>query len=110
MFYVEAGMLFHLLWFQANWGLNHLEFSGYNKIYPDFTHFRAFWAYLGAPRGRLSDSQWNATIKKRWLSNLPRHFVTHNRQKTVLFFPQTVNSIIRIKSMFINKKYIYSSM
>ena len=54
MFYVEAGMLFHLLWFQANWGLNHLEFSGYNKIYPDFTHFGTFLAYLGAtgaPRG-----------------------------------------------------------
>ena len=37
--------------FQANWGLNHLEFSGYNKIYLDFTHFGAFWAYLGAYLG-----------------------------------------------------------
>ena len=37
--------------FPANWGLNHLEFSGYNKIYPDFNHFGAFQANFGALRG-----------------------------------------------------------
>ena len=46
-------MLYITYLFQAKWGLNHLESSGYNKIYPGFTNFGAFWAYLGAPRGPL---------------------------------------------------------
>ena len=37
--------------YHAIWGLNHLDFSGYNNIYSDFTHFVAFWVYLGAPMG-----------------------------------------------------------
>ena len=28
--------------FQAIWGLNSLDFSGYNKIYPDITRFEDF--------------------------------------------------------------------
>ena len=34
--------------FYVIWGLKHLDFSGYSKIYSDFTYFGAFWAYLGA--------------------------------------------------------------
>jgi len=29
-------------------GLNHLDFCGYNKMYPDIAHFEAYFANLGA--------------------------------------------------------------
>ena len=30
--------------FEAIWGLNHLDFIGYNKIYTDFARLGAFYA------------------------------------------------------------------
>jgi hypothetical protein len=29
--------------FEAIWGLNHLDFTGYNKINPDFANLGAFF-------------------------------------------------------------------
>ena len=34
--------------FEAIWGLNHLDFTGYNKINPDFANLEAFLALLQA--------------------------------------------------------------
>ena len=34
--------------FEAIWGVNHLDFTGFNKIYPDFASLGAFLAGLGA--------------------------------------------------------------
>ena len=39
--------------FEAIWGLNHLDFTGYNKINPDFASLGAFLALSQAFEGLL---------------------------------------------------------
>ena len=37
-------MLNDIYLFEAIWDLNHIDFTGYNKIYPDFASLGAFLA------------------------------------------------------------------
>ena len=39
--------------FEAIWGLTYLDFTGYNKIYPDFVNLGAFLALSQAFEGLL---------------------------------------------------------
>jgi hypothetical protein len=32
--------------FEAIWGLNHLDFTGYNKIYPDFVNLGVLFGFF----------------------------------------------------------------
>ena len=43
----ECVVLVGIYLFQAIWALNHLDFSGYNKTYPDVAYFEAHFANLG---------------------------------------------------------------
>jgi hypothetical protein len=47
IFYFVCLVLVAIYLFYASWGLSHLDFSGYNKIYPDIVHFEAHFANLG---------------------------------------------------------------
>ena len=56
--YLVVIYLFHTIW-----GLKHLNFIGYKKIYPDVAHFQAYFANFGAfwpfepPWGAPGDSR-----------------------------------------------------
>ena len=39
--------------FEAIWGLNYLDFTGYKKIYPDFASLGAFLSLSQACEGHL---------------------------------------------------------
>jgi hypothetical protein len=45
--------------FQAIWGLNNLDFRGYNKLYSDFTYFEAFQNRRNCP---ISDPSKNDVV------------------------------------------------
>ena len=45
--------------YRAIWGLNNLDFRGYNKLYSDFTHFEAFQNRWNCP---ISDPSENDEV------------------------------------------------
>ena len=43
--------------FEAIWGLTYLDFTGYNKIYPDFVNLGAFFGPFTGLLGVLRDTK-----------------------------------------------------